>query len=403
METSVGIRIGVQAGEMSWNDVVAGTAAAGEDPVGAYRAIRRTGPPDAPVDGVIATVGGESVLLVDAADARDWPGWSYGEAQHVLAPLDIARAADGHLLVLPRCECTVDDWLRRSRGAPSGGETITLAVSLLRGSTEAWEGVRGDAEVPRGVWWLTADARPVVALGEGEPVEEAAAALLDRVVALSSDRALVRVLEETIAALGRPRALHRTSAELEDRLFEQFAPQPIVLATTQADAPVQTDQLRAQVHRRLPAVAASALQEGPGALLLALLAQQRERLPGRSRTASRSRSGHRTPLILGGLAAGAVLLGGWFWPGADSQEPAETPSPVASRATATAPPQDETPEAATLRLADVPADADVALIDDFGDVAVTRYDDDDGTHHVVLERRDGTWTIREVYDDAVTP
>ena len=63
-------------------------------------------------------------------------------------------------------------------------------------------------------------------------------------------------------------------------------------------------------------------------------------------------------------------------------------------------PAEESPEEATARLVEGVAADEVALVDDFGDVAVTRIAQDAGHRHVVLERVAGEWRVRQLYETA---
>jgi hypothetical protein len=513
----------------------------------AYRAIRSIGPPEAPVAGTLAVCDDEAMLLADVAGLADWPGWQHVGAQHVLAPLDVARSAAGHSAVLPLCAEPLEVWLSRrlTRGpALAGGEVVTLVVSLLRGVQESWEGRGGEEDSPRGTWWLTEDARPVLALesgGRGAGVEEQAAGILARVTEGCTDRVLRRALDEADAVLRRPRALHRTSEPVEQKLFEACAPHGLGRASRDEGvigaapgAALRDGADRGHEERgesraaRMAEAIERHLDDGLGGILAGIVRELRERADrravgrhpperrrserheperhgsggrgsGRRRsrraraahgrrgpenrsgrriaaggeaapdeTASGRRRGRGGPVLVGLVAAGAVLTAGMLWPdggerGAGSaprdevvdegaapspSRPAPSPGqggpehavddsgetgitgPVpgemaqtgtdqagmnqagrnqagAERAE-TEPAEEqssasgaETPESATLRLLEAGPDAQAALIEDFGDVVVVRLDEGDAaSRHVVLERGDGRWRLRQVYETA---
>src|SRR5699024_7132518 len=65
------------------------------------RRIRRVEPPDGPCPAARAVIGdGDPVLLVDALELAEWPGWRATGAQHLLAPVDVLRRSDGHDAVI---------------------------------------------------------------------------------------------------------------------------------------------------------------------------------------------------------------------------------------------------------------------------------------------------------------
>ncbi|HWI30782.1 MAG TPA: hypothetical protein VNT50_04785, partial [Microbacterium sp.] len=144
----------------------------------AYRPVRAIVPPETPIGGILSRAGDDIVVLVDAGELTAWPGWGFTDAQHVLAPLDLARRAGGHDAVLPWCSERVDVFLGRRRAASAplgGGEIVTLAVSALRGAAEAHSGRGGDAPSPTGAWWLTDAGCPVFVHAESGDAAEAGA------------------------------------------------------------------------------------------------------------------------------------------------------------------------------------------------------------------------------------
>ncbi|GAA4766410.1 hypothetical protein [Microbacterium gilvum] len=438
---------------MSWDAVVTGAAPPPTEPTGAYRAVRRVTPPASPLEGIIASQGDDSVVLVPVEQLDGWEGWRSAGSQHVLAPLDIVRLADGHAVVLPRCDDTVEARLahRAARGPVlRGGEAVTLAVSLLRGVQEAWAQRPPGADAPRGRWWLSADARPLFAFGDGDPVEESAASLLAAAGECCPDKVVRRVLDDVRVAFERPRALRRTGPDLETRLFEACAPQPLAEDGPSDVRPDHAD-LREDARPAAPSEGwlVHRVDVGLGELVADAFAEVGRRMrargtarrvrPTRAATGSASPAGgplrRRAPIIVGAICGGAVLAVGLAWPSATddaSPGPGRTgaaddgdasstvvhatsapPAPAAEAtpptehvptadATATGVPtpsaEEETPEQATARLVEGAADA--ALVDDFGDVAVTRVEGDGIVRHVVLERVDGVWQLRQTYETA---
>ncbi|MDN3309533.1 hypothetical protein QWJ90_01175 [Microbacterium oryzae] len=438
---------------MSWGGVLAGEREISEA-TSAYRPIRHVRPPAVPIAGELARCGDDVVQLVRAEVLDDWVGWRAAGHAHVLSPRDIVLLTDGHALVLPWCVARLEVWLamRTASGSPpAGGEVVTLAVSLLRGVQEAWDGRTGHEQGPAGEWWLTDEARPIFAEGAGETPEASARRVLEGLARGSADRVLRRVLEEAVTALERPRGLHRAVDAIEGRLFEAYAPRALALeertaedAIPEVERPAPSAEGAAQavgawldrhVDAGVAALAAGAW-ESVGEMMTAVGRRRSTRRPSGP---SRSR---RAPLLVGAACAGAVLLIGALWPGEGSAEAdapmasdappasgeqsamveASAPSGDPSEPTSAEPvspaentpegaagqesspedetPEEETPEEATARLVEGVTADEVALVDDFGDVAVTRIAQDAGHRHVVLERVQGEWRVRQLYETA---
>ncbi len=430
----------------------------------AYRPIRRVAPPTSPVVGVLAALGERRVVLADAAQSagrvfldpailgRDAP------PQHLLAPRDLVRRADGHDLELPWCrELAVrllDERLAQRRPM-SGGELVTLVVSVLRGTAEAWWGAAAAADGPHGRWWMDDDGRPVFAPTEdGGPVGSESSALLSRAASHTRDRVLLRVIEESRDALERPRGLSRALPALEDALFEACAPRPIERMSARApggegphDASAGEEDGPERALRR--GAVATALERFADVGIASAVADAADRTRAVLRRAVRER--RRLPLVVAGAAAGLVIVGGLLWPSGPPEAEAEavrvgeatasespgSPSraaPATGETPQSAPPPSSAPhedaEAAGLRLlAAVSACAthgdplcaavrdagaeplpeevleaaaaarDVTLVDDYGDVAVVRSDGEAGTPAVLLElvRIEERWLLRAAH------
>lgn len=387
-------------------------------------AVRRVAPPEAPVAGTRSRLDGEIVLVVDAADLDDWPGWTAGSSAHLLAPRDVIRTPDGHRLVLDDVAEAVEALRRRrlaSSAAWGSGELVTLAVALARGAADAHE--RDLAHAP-GTWWITPDGRPLFAWdadGAGSASDEAARTL-SAVAQSCDDRVLRRALEELVDALASSRTLGRRLPDLEARLFEAAAPQAIaspprsgageaaarVVPVPDDDGGFWRDAIERHVDARVARLAGDAL--GAVRERIARVVQGvRERGSERRAQCSsaideppRRSSGRRGAVLVGLAAAAATLALGMLWPTGDSATRAHA-SAIAPKPAATGEPaavatasDDPIVAARALLTADAcPAGcADPSLVDDFGDAAVVRVDAEDGPRYLLLERREGAWSLR---------
>lgn len=417
----------------------------------AYRPIRRVAPPQAPVEGVLAAAGERRVVLADAGAVAGRVFLGHAEPpHHLLAPVDLVRRPDGHDVELPWCREPVARLLdaRSAAARPlSGGELVTLVVSVLRGTWEAWQHVPPETEAPGGHWWIDDLGRPLFAPAEdGGPVAAEASALLAQAAAHTRDRVLLRLIEEAREALARPRRLRRTLEPLEDALFEACAPWAIErIEDGPAERRVHAEPQDAEPARAGASTALTGLIER---FTDARFADTFGDAIDRTRTAARRAlaGGRRLPMLVGGVAAAAVIIGGLLWPSdpepADADDsdgpgraveapagspPASTPTATPSPAATSAGPAEESqaaaerlrdavaecaahgdPLCATVRDAPVEPLADdvleiagargeVALLDDYGDVAVFRLDDAAGGGQAVLVqivRLDGRWLLR---------
>ncbi|MEV7633434.1 hypothetical protein AB0N64_13625 [Microbacterium sp. NPDC089318] len=296
---------------------------------GAHRAIRMLDGHESAYPGELITDGDLRGVRVDAATVPE-ALWAFAGAEHVAGVRDVLRRADGHDVLLPWCAERVEAFLGRRAAAESpltAGETVTLVGSLLRGIVEV-----GDRGVV-GHWWLTDEARPLFAPGEGIDCAESAMGLVARLRESGTDRAMDRLLGEIAGAARDRRVVHRSIERWERGLTELAAPRPLLRAVF---APERVTAVEA--HRsRLP-VDAEALAEGPTGVLslrkraleTVLLIRERAawRLPGRARIATAAagrraeapaRAGRGRIALVGGAVAGVVLLGGLMWPPSDEQ------------------------------------------------------------------------------------
>lgn len=349
--------------------MLTGEADRGEPLGGAYRPIRRLSAAEAPVVGELAVACDETVVLADVDALAGWDGWLHAGSQHVYGVRDVVRRRGGHDAVLPRCVRVLDEAIG---GAElSGGEVVTLAVSLLRGAGEAREAARlRGSPPPVGAWWLLADGRPVFVPSlpgapRGEDPGASAAGIVAAVADALDDRVVRRLLDEVGGVLLDGPPTGASFEALEDRLFDACAPRPLdrllrdeAGAAERAAAPDAVTrrtcrELRAGRSGRPPrelgaggwtagAETRAAVRASERASRLDLREMVDAALAGRVADglssaitgvrdrvrALRSRRG--APLILGGVAAGAVLVIGLMWP---TDEPASA-EPGADGATA---------------------------------------------------------------------
>lgn len=446
---------------------------------GAILRMRRIGEPEAPFPGWLARVDGAVVQLVDTADLRQWPGWR-DRGEHILAVHDVVRTirvtenaaagkselmgtqegrslnreSVGHEAALAWCVERVDTFLARrsSAGADlSGGEIVTIVVSLIRGCVAA----RGAALT--GVWWVTQDGTPTFVCGrvvEGqsdsarESIGDAAARVIEslaRVRAVTGAWGLPEIAS-ILRAGDDPRAA-------EAHLFAMASPEPLVLApltprrAAEARRAVATELLepehRASFWGRL---VARHVDSGVGEMVS-------DALDGARRATERARRRVARPGLVAAGIAGVIVVAGLAWPASTAPpanaRPVASAPPTASAASAAtdgasagvpdpgsvAPPADRSrdPDPAIALSAaldvlgscgstpcgaelfedpsspDMPAGAvdlapeqrAVALLDDLGGVAILSVTASDGSvpaQLVVLVRTDQRWLIRGVRD-----
>ncbi|WP_157525334.1 hypothetical protein [Microbacterium yannicii] len=422
-----------------------------------YRAVRTVrAPDDGPWPGVLVrTATGDTRVLVDTAVlSADWSGWDAAPGGHVLAPLDLVRRIDGHDVVLPVLTEPLETFLHRRAGrAPlSTGEALTLAVSVLRGCAEL-------SATPdlTGEWWLDDGGRPVLATDVSpRSARQAGAEALGTV--LLEGRA-GRAWDAAVRAIAAERLSIRELLEAEDALFDVTSPEPLATMTLSprgaaGAAPASRDGSPATVADPQRPSWQSLIGHVDGDL-----ADTVSRVTtGLWRRARTRPSRRRTPWIVGGAVAAAILAGGVLWPAAGDEvgDTGTAPVPSATGGEAAAPaepssaaPEEhgaedthaeprETPDLAAVGVALLdarvacggdgaciagvvadptrslaggaidlpPADRTVTLLDDFGDVAVLRVDATGASlpsQLAVLIRSDEKWLLRDVHDVAQQP
>jgi hypothetical protein len=184
-----------------------------------FRPIRRIEPPGAPWPAILVRDhAARSRMLVDADRLRGWTGWNAASDGHVLGPDDVHRRRDGHDVALPLCTETLDALLERRAAASdalSGGEVVTLVVSIMRGIDELRRTVRGGVHEAHGRWWLSDTGRPVFVGGEGPAATTEAERLL--LVALDARADLEPILRLCLDAVRAPRAVPASSPRSRPR------------------------------------------------------------------------------------------------------------------------------------------------------------------------------------------
>ena len=458
----------------------------------AHRPIRRVDALECAFDGELVA-DGDVVRVRIPVERIPEALWTFADAEHVAGVRDVLRTPSGHDALLPWCPDSLDAFLGRRTAAEqplSAGETVTLVGSLLRGIVEV-----GDAEL-RGRWWLTDDARPIFAAGEGSGCADAAVQVILRVRDSCDDRLLDRLLGSIATAAADPRAVRRAITEWERELTELAAPRAIERDVFPAERISEVS-----VHRQRAPREVDDVGESRSALLTLFttlgsgLDRARTRALERLRSWRARRRTHpsgqpphveratrparpkavtdasavakprRGRLALVGVTAAAVVLGaGLLWPpDAEDSAAIEQMAPVATGSAAeTGAPESEgtegsaqpsppradeaevTPpagagdsvEQAGLRLlaavsecaqtgdrdcgaAIIPGSADVvldrlaaaqgerrvALVEDYGDIAVLRLGaaGEVGEQMLVLVRQKDGWLVRDVYDVADQP
>lgn len=410
------------------------------------RRIRRVEPPDVPYPATRAVMGdGDPVLLVDALDLVEWPGWRATGAQHLLAPIDVLRRSGGHDAAISdlREPCTRTVGMREEADVGwMRGEAVTCIVSMLRGLCEAFaRDLDGDDAV--GSWWITVDGRPVFAFARGasrgRPIVEETRDLLKRIQLACDDRMIVRVIDDALDAAEHPAALAHRSEEIEEALFEAAAPQPIDASAVKRptgrvprsiDVAEQTDggtiaRIRDALERHVDARVGEVVS---GVLRSIVARRDRDKKPSAHHTAPEKKH-HGRVLVIGLAAAAVVLAAGMIWPtgqGSTAETPPDpprsatpTPSPPATPAVSPSVTATDPVEAASAVLEEwmscadecdavhgieragavAAADPSIDVVDDYGEVVLlTVHAEGVEDQLLVLERTSDRWSIRDVFD-----
>ncbi len=392
---------------------------------------------------------GERFVLVDTRVLpAGWRGWDASPGGHVLAALDVARRADGHDVLLPVLHEPLSLFLRRRADSAVPlrvGEAVTIGVSLLRARAELAERASVTGE-----WWLAESGRPVFATDASPtPFAETTTSLFDEIA-----RAVPRddAWNEAVSAAGAVRVSASDLDRAEMALFATAVPEPLDLRAPDTDAlggrPARGDSTvdQADTPRRGMWESLMAHVDGDLADLVSkattgLWRRWRSRETGRRR---------RAPVVVAASAAAGVLAVGLLWPAdsgpvatAEGLSASPTPSVDGAPGTGDRPqptPTGQAPEAEDLEavtgdlldrlaacgddhacagalflgdrsdvtgIAALPsAHRELALLDDFGGVAVLRVDAQEDSlppQLVVIAAVDGEWLLRDVHDATQQP
>jgi len=264
---------------------------------------------------LVRTKDGASRVLVDASE-RDaaWAGWSVEPGGHVLAPLDVVRTSSGHAALLPVCAERLDDFVRRraARAPLSGGEAVTLGVSILRGCEQLM-----GAPDASGEWWLDDAGRPVVAVDAAPRSAREAAG--EALAAVAVDPRVERAWRAAQEAVAAERLTRRQLEEAEAELFRVTDAEPLVTvvlgprravdearaagAVGPGPAPPSGDETPRGLWHRLAAHVDADLADTVSRATTAVWR--------RARTEPRTR---RAPWLVAAAVACGVLAVGAFWP-----------------------------------------------------------------------------------------
>ncbi|MDF2993866.1 MAG: 5-nucleotidase/2,3-cyclic phosphodiesterase [Microbacterium sp.] len=350
----------------------------------------------------------------------------------------------------------LDDYLRRRArsGLPlTPGETVTVAVGVLRGCHDAADRARGAA------WGLTARGRPLlVDAPDGDDALGATAIVLAQLAPLTASDGRDLIERARDAILTQP---PRIWEQWERRLFAWADPLPLVLGplaprddsgSAEPTSAAQTSPFLALVDADLASMASEAIRglvtgwrtwRHRRALVFGVVAAGvavvlAMALPAGERgTASADDRGSKTPAP----AAPSTPSASPTAPHPGDRTPPPSPESLASEApapdaeapgadTSPAPPTDDVVAAAESLLtawaacADDasceqalregraepgeapprdPREANVSLVDDFGGLAVVRLDDGAAPQYVTIVRAKDRWLIRAVRTVADQP
>ncbi|WP_061781763.1 hypothetical protein [Microbacterium hominis] len=188
---------------------------------------------ESPFPGVLRA-GDPPTVWVPADELPD-AVWRARGDEHVLAPVDVARSADGHVALLPHCAQRLTTVI--AAGAPlSPGAVVTAAISMLRGAAEALR-----CGISTGSWWVDADGRPVLAAGGSAPWRQETVRMLEL---LSDDSrgsrgsrgALGAALAEAIELVSADEITPRRHERVEQALFSAAEPSSLIGDERQEDA-----------------------------------------------------------------------------------------------------------------------------------------------------------------------
>lgn len=397
---------------------------------------------------------GDRWVLVDGALLPErWRGWSASPSGHVLSALDVVRRIDGHSAVLPICIEPLESFIARrstARSSLARGEAVTIGVSLVRGTLDMMDFPKAVGE-----WWVTESGQPVFATdASSTPFVEATLRVLDAVATCVPHQT---VWTDAVSAISEPRVSAAELDRAEAGIFALASPLPLSRDSALTQPPRSTVEGPATVTREESEprqMLWASLARHVDSDLADLVSQATTALWRRARTRGERRTPRRAPVLVAAGVAAVVLGVGMAWPGgpanlatADSAgtpggasaeaTPLGTPSPGVDDGEVSAETDGEDLESLTTRLLDRASscgdDLDclarftldaaqpleltgvtalsstgrtVALLDDFGGVAVLRVDPTSGKEAaqlVVIARKNDEWLLRDIHDVTQQP
>ncbi|MBA8816059.1 hypothetical protein FHX48_001132 [Microbacterium halimionae] len=419
-----------------------------------YTRIRHVEPPEAPWSSVLSrTEDGSEVLLVDTEKFSPGWAWSAEPTGHVLGALEVIRTHSGHIVALPLCTEHLMSFLQRRRQSAtplSAGESVTILVSVLRGTLESFALGGDDAA---GAWWLTNEGRPVLVPGGNQRLLEVAVEVVTETAMATDDEQLNLAVDEFSRALYTRASLEAHATEIETVLFSRAAPQPIATAGIRASASLlapkhdrTTEKAQEDLQRASPSWATTLMphiDSGVRELYEIVLGQLKSVRRKTPRTGTPRRLRYSW-LWAAGVAA-ALVAAGLAWPAESEMGPEQhesktstTPTPTAGMADSVLPVADDDPvSAASMLLAarnicrakkdagcleavmadssisipegavDLPRDEmELALIDDYGgaaSVGIRARGEQANSQVAVVVQTEKTWVLREVFTVAQHP
>ncbi|WP_243225556.1 hypothetical protein [Microbacterium sp. CIAB417] len=365
---------------------------------GVHRAIRALANGEGPWPGTLVS-DGDAVAVWCALNEESEAAidWRFAGAEHVAAPFDVARSAEGHGALMPWCTARVPAFLvrRTTAAAPlAAGECVTLVISMLRGLREIAD--RAGADL-RGQWWLTHEGRPLCVPGGAANAREGVVEVLEQVQQACEDRALRRILSGIAEAVAEAVPTSARVRAWEGELLDYAAPRPLRLDEHPPQAvrgsaaqqlrvvPVETaTRRRRREERHSPLRRARDSAAGILARVAGAVPRAAGRGGERHRAAVRPRAGraepvrprsHRRTAVVAAAAAAVVLGVGTLWPTQDdpaseaaetvldasaAPTPSETSAVPGAEADTTQPPEPgtTTPESETERSAQSEGDRD---------------------------------------------
>ena len=201
---------------------------------GAHRRIRVLEEKEGPYRGELVACGNSDGLRVRVPAFAVHPKelWALSDEEHVAAPRELVRSADGLDVLFPWCTERVEAFLGRrllSSVPLRAGEVVTLVGSMVRGLHALGEvTLSGD-------WWLSDEGCPMIAADDGDTISASTIRIIERVRGSFHDRELDRVLTEISEAANDHRTVQRRAVAWESELTRLAAPQPLERAQSSGE------------------------------------------------------------------------------------------------------------------------------------------------------------------------